>query len=150
MKRILSVVFIVSMSILLSGCFGETYSFHPPGVMIENGLVFEKLTETNSEWKGEGNVPITKVREDWFEWAKEQPSFTFKSGENVKVHLEHGDYLLYDVNISLWTTDKKEINLYVEEDDSIQLPKLQGEYVFEMTLESDRGESQYVGNLKLQ
>lgn len=149
MKKGCNILLVIVLTFVLTGCFGEKYEFYPPTILIDNGLVFEELVESNSEWKGEGNKPLIKHTRDWFAMAKEQPSFALKGGDDIMIHSSHGDYLLYDIKASLWLNENEKTDLYVEEDYSIQLPKKSGTYVLELTLETDQGNSQYVGHLIL-
>ena len=149
MKKTCTVLFSLLGVLMLTGCIGENYKFYPPSVSLNTSLIFEELIEVNSEWEGEGNKQLVKTTDDWFSFAKEQPTITITSGEEIGFVLEHEDYLLYDTKVTLWTMEKEKSDLYVEEDGSIDLPNVKGEYVLEFNLDTDAGEAQYVAHLLL-
>ncbi|PLS15089.1 hypothetical protein CVD28_24970 [Bacillus sp. M6-12] len=143
-KFLVGLFFVLS----LTGCFGEEYDFSPPTVSLSNpnDVQIDELEEANINW--DSDKRYKKETKDIISFAKEQPQLSYSVGEPMDLLFEHGDFDPNGLRVSVWKNDK-EVELKLE-NDSFYLPKETGEYVIVVDLDTDRGNAQYVGNIRIQ
>lgn len=137
------------LAFTLTGCIGEDYDFTPPTVTISTVIESEneqsiELEEVNIDWNSDKHYK--KETEDILSFGREQKPVTFKSGQKVDYDFDSKDFLIEELNVSIWKNNK-EIKLEINDDHSFHLPIEEGEYVIELNLRTDKGNAQYVGNV---
>lgn len=147
MKRLM----IMGMVLLvcLSGCIGENYDFTPPDITLSGSapVEWDRLAEAKVDWLGPENKQIDKEVGDFLAFAEEQPEMYFQAGETVDLLMEHGDFALQSLSVTLWH-DGEGTETEIE-DTTFTLPKAEGDYLIEVNLRTDRGSAQYAGKLVL-
>lgn len=132
---------------LLTGCFGESYDFSPPTVSLSssNAIISkEKLAEANIKWY-QDNVFNKKI-DNLFSLAKKQDPILVKKGSQLELNIVNGYDDLENIEVSIWKGQQETI-LGIEEDKTFYLPKVEGEYMIVVELDTSKGMAQYVGNL---
>ncbi|AMW98758.1 hypothetical protein [Rummeliibacillus stabekisii] len=134
---------------LLTGCFGESYDFSPPTVSLSspNAIISkEKLAEANIKWY-QDNVFNKKI-DNFFSLARKQEPILVKKGSQLELNIENGYDDLENIEVSIWKGQQETI-LGIEEDKTFYLPKVEGEYMIVVELDTSKGMAQYVGNLMI-
>ncbi len=134
---------------LLTGCFGESYDFSPPTVSLSssNAIISkEKLAEANIKWY-QDNVFNKKI-DNLFSLARKQEPILVKKGSQLELNIENGYDDLENIEVSIWKGQQETI-LGIEEDKTFYLPKVEGEYMIVVELDTSKGMAQYVGNLMI-
>lgn len=134
---------------LLTGCFGESYDFSPPTVSLSssNAIISkEKLAEANIKWY-QDNV-FNKKTDNLFSLARKQEPILVKKGSQLELNIENGYDDLENIEVSIWKGQQETI-LGIEEDKTFYLPKVEGEYMIVVELDTSKGMAQYVGNLMI-
>lgn len=137
--------------LLLAGCnfIGEDYDYTPPTVSLTySGL---ELKEANINWdtKGDTSEDGTLKIDDIFELAKEQEQIAVKAGENDSIQFDSQDFLLESVTVLLWK-DGQSTSVEIEEKSlDFNYPSEVGSYIIDVTIDTDSGTAQYVGNILL-
>ncbi|MGR6897524.1 hypothetical protein [Rummeliibacillus sp. BSL5] len=134
---------------LLTGCFGESYDFSPPTVSLStsNAIISkEKLAEANIKWY-QDNVFNKKI-DNLFALARKQEPILVKKGSQLELNIENGYDDLENIEVSIWKGQQETI-LGIEEDKTFYLPKVEGEYMIVVELDTSKGMAQYVGNLMI-
>ena len=135
--------------LLLTGCFGESYDFSPPTVSLStsNAIISkEKLAEANIKWY-QDNV-FNKKTDNLFSLARKQEPILVKKGSQLELNIENGYDDLENIEVSIWKGQQETI-LGIEEDKTFYLPKVEGEYMIVVELDTSKGMAQYVGNLMI-
>lgn len=134
---------------LLTGCnfIGENYDYTPPRVSFFHSDI--ELEEANINWdtKGDTSEDGNLKTEDIFALAKEQKQVTVKSGSKESINFDSQDFLLEDITVAVWKDGK---NTQLEVDEKLQefnYPTEKGSYVIELSINTDSGTAQYVGNI---
>lgn len=148
LKLIIGLFFVFS----LTGCIGEEYDFSPPTILLANpdGInQEEELAEANIDWHSDERY--NKETKDIQSLAKKQNKMYFNSGQQVDLLLDHGDFDLKGISVSVWQNESKmDLERKDEHEQSFYLPKEKGEYVIVVDLDTDKGNAQYVGNVVIQ
>ncbi|MFG3611878.1 hypothetical protein [Rummeliibacillus stabekisii] len=134
---------------LLTGCFGESYDFSPPTVSLStsNAIISkEKLAEANIKWY-QDNVFNKKI-DNLFALARKQEPILVKKGSKLELNIENGYDELENIEVSIWKGQQETI-LGIEEDKTFYIPKVEGEYMIVVELDTSKGMAQYVGNLMI-
>lgn len=134
---------------LLTGCFGESYDFSPPTVSLStsNAIISkEKLAEANIKWY-QDNVFNKKI-DNLFSLARKQEPILLKKGSQLELNIENGYDDLENIEVSIWKGQQETI-LGIEEDKTFYIPKVEGEYMIVVELDTSKGMAQYVGNLMI-
>ncbi|WP_150284070.1 hypothetical protein [Rummeliibacillus sp. TYF-LIM-RU47] len=134
---------------LLTGCFGESYDFSPPTVSLStsNAIISkEKLAKANIKWY-QDNVFNKKI-DNLFALARKQEPILVKKGSQLELNIENGYDDLENIEVSIWKGQQETI-LGIEEDKTFYLPKVEGEYMIVVELDTSKGMAQYVGNLMI-
>ncbi|WP_400245832.1 hypothetical protein AB3U99_04520 [Niallia sp. JL1B1071] len=138
------------LTFLLSGCIGENYDYTPPTVSLTYSDL--ELKEANINWdtKGDTSEDGTVKTDDIFELANEQGQVVVKAGDNDSVQFDNQDFLLESITVLLWK-DGQSTTIDIDEKSlDFNYPSEVGSYVIDVTLNTDSGTAQYVGNVVIQ
>ena len=135
--------------VLLTGCnfIGENYDYTPPAVSLTYSDI--ELEEANINWdtKGDTSEDGTVKTDDIFELAKEQEQVAVKAGENDSLQFDSQDFLLENVTVLLWK-DGQSTSIEIDEKSlDFNYPSEAGSYVIDVTIDTESGTAQYVGNI---
>lgn len=135
--------------VLLAGCnfIGEDYDYTPPTVSLTYSDI--ELEEANINWdtKGDTAEDGTVKTDNIFELAKEQEQVAVKAGENDSLQFDSQDFLLESVTVLLWK-DEQSTSIEIDEKSlDFNYPTEAGSYVIDVTIDTDSGTAQYVGNI---
>ncbi len=147
--RFFKIMAVLLSIFLLTGCFGESYDFSPPTVSLStsNAIISkEKLAEANIKWY-QDNVFNKKI-DNLFALARKQEPILVRKGSKLELNIENGYDELENIEVSIWKGQKETI-LGIEEDKTFYLPKVEGEYMIVVELDTSKGMAQYVGNLMI-
>ncbi|MCM3316105.1 hypothetical protein M3603_05390 [Rummeliibacillus stabekisii] len=147
--RLVKIIIGMLSIFLLTGCFGESYDFSPPTVSLSssNAIISkEKLAEANIKWY-QDNV-FNKKTDNLFSLARKQEPILVKKGSQLELNIENGYDDLENIEVSIWKGQQETI-LGIEEDKTFYLPKVEGEYMIVVELDTSKGMAQYVGNLMI-
>ncbi|MFP7486355.1 hypothetical protein SFC65_19515 [Priestia filamentosa] len=147
MKRLAVLFASICYVFLLTGCIGEEYDFSPPTVFLDSDSRMEQieLQEANINWNSDKEYK--KETKDILSLARKQQQYIVKTGGRDYLTFDSQDFAIDKINVSLWK-DGKQTPLEINDDDrSFHLPKQDGEYIIDVTLHTDSGTAQYVGNL---
>ncbi|RDW17709.1 hypothetical protein [Oceanobacillus chungangensis] len=134
---------------LLTGCnfIGEDYDYTPPTVSLSYSEI--ELEEANINWntKGDTSEDGTVSTNDIFELANEQEQSAVKVGGNDSIQFDNQHFLLEDVTVLLWK-DGQSTTIEIDEKSlDFNYPSEAGNYVIDVTIDTDSGMAQYVGNI---
>lgn len=134
--------------VLLTGCIGEEYNYNPPNAFIESHLDFVKgdLETANIEWNSDKKY--TKKTSDIEAFAMEQEPLHYYAGQKMNIRFDNGDISINNINIYV-KKDGEKIELPVDQQ-VFEIPKEEGNYLIVVKLETDSGNTEYVGNLNVQ
>ena len=135
--------------VLLTGCnfIGENYDYTPPTVSLTYSDI--ELKEANINWdtKGDTSGDGTVKTDDIFELAKEQEQAAVKAGEKDSIQFDNQDFLLENVTVLLWK-DGQSTSIEIDEKSlDFNYPSEAGSYVIDVTIDTESGTAQYVGNI---
>lgn len=111
-------------------------------------LLFQKkkLAEANIKWY-QDNVFNKKI-DNLFSLARKQEPILLKKGSQLELNIENGYDDLENIEVSIWKGQQETI-LGIEEDKTFYIPKVEGEYMIVVELDTSKGMAQYVGNLMI-
>lgn len=134
--------------VLLTGCIGEDYDFNPPDAFIESHDDFVKgnLKTANIDW--DSDKEYTKKTDDIDALAKEQEPLDYYSGQKMDIRFDNEDIRIGNINIYVKQDDEK--TELPADDQVFEMPKEEGEYLIFVELETDSGNTEYVGNIDVQ
>jgi hypothetical protein len=139
--------------LMLSGCIGEDYYQAPPTAHIEIGDKKYKLKEGNRNWNFT-DEDLNKEHIDLKELAAKEKQISVNPGGLAILVIEQnktdGLQNYTEKRISVVARKGDEIQILNEQDRAFYFPKEKGNYVLEVDFDSDQGDIEFVGNIKVE
>ena len=144
---------LIFIPLILTGCFGEDYYESPPEAFLQVGDELFKLKEGNRNWRftDEDN---DKEYKDLKELAANEKQISVKPRSSGFLIIEQneteGINPYSGVKISVVARRGDEIKILNDADKTFFFPKKKGNYVLEIDFNSDQGDTEFVGNIKVE
>jgi hypothetical protein len=139
--------------LMMAGCIGEDYYEDPPTAHLEIGDKKYKLKEGNRNWRFT-DEDLNKEHIDLKELAAKQKEITVKPGGRALLVYEQngkdGRYIYTGQKIGVVARKGDEIQILSEQAGGFYFPKEKGNYVLEIDFDSGQGDTEFVGNIKVE
>lgn len=108
MKKKLITFISLFFVVLLTGCFGEAFNYHPPNPFIESHLDFVKgdLETANIDWHSDKKY--TKKTTNLEALAKMQKTLHYYTGQKMDLRFDYGDIRIDNITFYVKKDDKKQ------------------------------------------
>jgi hypothetical protein len=147
------VVALFGASSILAGCFGEDYYEDPPTAHLMIGDKKHKLKEGNRNWNFTDEDP-DKEHIDLKELAAKEKQISVNPGGRALLVIEQngedGESVYTGEAISVVVRKGEELQILNDEDGGFYFPKEKGDYVLEIDFDSDQGDTEFVGNIRVE